>query len=206
MRRHYGRVQALLLIAIAAIIGSALATGAFAGSKHVPKWRISAFSHPLRRAKGASATAVPTIPIKGVSGVSLAAVEGANEVYIGHRYSPTTLDCFWERTPSGGHGGCGRARELEEKGAVSLYEADEHAYPHILALVPDGVTSVLITDGDGSSHTVAVANNFAVYEDLRTPASVSFTLPNGATETTNVSAWRTPQRPGAPGSSEQARP
>ena len=202
MRRLNGRVQTLLIVAAAALIGSALATGAFAGSKHVPKWRISAFSHPLRRAHSASAAAAPTIPIAGVSGVSLAAVEGTDEVYIGHRYRPTSLDCFWERTPSGGHGGCGRASDVEAKGAVSLYEANEHAHPHILALVPDGVASVVITDSDGSSHTVSVANNFAVYEDLKTPSSVSFTLPNGAIEATTVSAWRTPQRPGAPGSSE----
>jgi hypothetical protein len=132
----------------------------------------------------------------GVSGVSLVEVQGTNEIFVGRRHSPTNDDCFWVRTPSGGHGGCGRAAEVEAKGAVSLYEANEYAHPYILTLVPDGVASVVITDSDGSSHTVAVTNNFAVYEDLKIPSSVSFTLPNGVTETTNVSAWRTPPRPG----------
>jgi hypothetical protein len=201
MRGLNGGTQTLLVVAAAAIIGSGFATGAFAGHKHVPRWPISAFSHPLRRAHGAGATTPRMMP--GVSGASLAAVKGSVEIWIGHRYSPTTLACFWERTPSGGGGGgCGRPSELEAKGAVSLYEANEHARPRILAWVPDGVASVVVTDSDRSSHTVAVTNNFAVYDDLATPSSVSYTLPNGATETTNVSAWRTPLRPGAPGSSE----
>jgi hypothetical protein len=200
MRKLQTRAQMLVLVVVAAIVGSALASGAFAGSKaHVPKWRVSVFSHP--RAHRATATA-PKLPLAGVSGVSLAVVSGSNEIFIGQRQTPTTDDCFWVRTPSGGHGGCGRASEVEAKGAVSLYEANEHAHPYILALVPDGVTSVVIADSDGSSHTVAVTNNFAVYEDLQTPSSVSYTLPNGAIESTNVSGWRTPAKPGAPGSSE----
>jgi hypothetical protein len=201
MRKLHSRVQILLIVAVAAIVGSALAAGAFAGHKaRTPKWPISAFSNPLHRAHSAAAT-TPRI-MAGVSGVSLAAVDGANEVFVGTRRSPTNDDCFWVRTPSGGHGGCGRASQLETKGAVSLYEANEHAHPYILALVPDGVRSVVIANSDGSSHTVAVTNNFATYEDPTTPSSVSFTLPDGVTETTNVSSWRTPKQPGAPGSSE----
>ncbi len=201
MRNLHSRVQMLLIVAVAAIVGSALATGAFAGSKaHIPRWPVSVFSHAPHRAHTAAAT-TPRI-MAGVEGVSLVAVHGPNEIFIGHRRSPTSDDCFWVRTQSGGQGGCGRASEVEAKGAVSLYEANEHAHPYILALVPDGIANVVITDSDGTSHTAAVTNNFAVYEDLKTPSSVSYTLPNGATETTDVSAWRTPKHPGAPGSSE----
>jgi hypothetical protein len=201
MSKLSNRVQILSIVVVAAIVGSALATGAFAGRKHVPRWRISAYSHPLVRAHRASAA--PIMPLAGVTGASLAAVKGTNEVFIGHRSVPTTLDCFWEHTSSGGHGGCEKASVVESQGVVSMYEASEGATSHILAFVPDGVGSVVVTDKDGSAHTVQVTNNLAVYEDPRGPSSVSFTLPNGATQTTDVSAWRTPQRPGsAPGSSK----
>jgi hypothetical protein len=132
----------------------------------------------------------------------LAAVRGNDEIYVGHRYSPTTLDCFWEHiNPQGGHGACGKADIVESQGMVSLYEPGEGPPRHILAFVPDGVASVVVNDSDGSSHAVSVANNLAVYEDLNIPSTVSFKLPNGASEVTNVAGWVTPRPPGPPGSS-----
>lgn len=189
-----GGVRVFLIVTVTAIAGAALAAGAFAGknaAKPVPRWPVGAYSHPLRRAHSARA-ALTTVPLAGVSAVSLAAVKGTNEVYIGHRYSPTTLDCEWERIyPQGGAGGCSKASEVESKGVVSLYEPKEGATPHITAFVPDGVSSVIITDADGSSHAIAVTNNLALYEDANDPSTVSYTLPNGVNQTTNVAAWRT---------------
>lgn len=185
-----GGVRLLFVVAVTAIVGSAFVAGALAGgSKPAPRWPISAYSHSLHRAH--SASAATTVPLADVSGVSLAAVKGTNEVYIGHQYSPTTLDCHWERVyPQGGSGGCSKASEVESKGVVSLYEPSEGAPCHILAFVPDGVGSVVITDSDRSAHPVAVTNNLAMYEDTNSPLTVSYTLPSGAVQTTNVAAFR----------------
>jgi hypothetical protein len=202
-KKPAGRVRLLVVVACAAVVGSAL-TGAFAGAhgKRTPKWPVSAYSHSLHRAHSASTLA--TVPLSGASGMSLAAVKGSTEVYIGHRYSPTLLDCVWERiSPHEQSGGCGRASDVESKGTVGLYEATEGTAAHILAFVPDGVGSVVVTDSDGSSHPVAVTNNFAIYEDSNRPSSVSYTLPDGVNQTTNVAAWRLATHgPGAPGSGE----
>jgi hypothetical protein len=194
MRKIDNRVQAVLVVAVAAIVGSALATGALGSSKPAPHWRLSVFAHAARHARSADATA-PRIPLAGVTDVSVAAVHGGDEILIGHRATPTVLYCFWDRTAAGGSGGCGRVSDLEARGAVSLYEANATDNPHVLAIVPDGVSSVTIKDSDGSSHTVAVASNIAVYEDAAKPASVSFTLPNGAEESTDISHWGTPASP-----------
>jgi hypothetical protein len=195
MRKKNDLVQAVLVIAVAAIVGSALATGVFASSKPpTPRWHLSVFAHATRRAHSADATTAPKIPLAGVTGVSVAAVRGGDEILIGHRDNPA-LYCFWDRTASGGSDGCGRVADLEARGAVSLYEANENANPHVLVLVPDGVSSVTIKDSDGSSHAVAVVSNIAVYEDTAKPASVSFTLPNGSAETTDISHWGTPASP-----------
>jgi hypothetical protein len=204
LSNYFTGVRSFGIVAVIAAVGAALATGAFAGAgatKRLPEWPISAFAHPLQRAH--SEGAGPAMPLRGVSGVSLAAVRGNDEIYIGHRYGPTTLDCFWEHfTPQGGGGGCGKANIVEAQGMVSVSQAGEGPPNHILAFVPDGVRSMVVRDGDGSSHAVQVANNLAVYEDLNNPSSVSFALPNGVTRTTNVAAWVIPPRPGAPGSSE----
>jgi len=204
LTRYFSGVRVAWIIAVIAAIGAALASGALAGAggtKHA-KWPISAFYHALARAH--SAGAAPGIP--GMSGVSLVAVRGNDEIYIGHRYGPTTSDCFWEHIkPQGGGGACGKAYIVESQGMVSLSQSQEGAPPEILAFVPDGVRSIVIKDNDGSSHTIPVANNFAVYTDLNNPSTVSFTLPNGASEVQNVGAWINKMdhlRPGAPGSSE----
>lgn len=189
MNTKISALRWLLLLAVIAIPVSALANGAYAGSKPAPKWPVSAYSHPLRRAHSASVAA--TIPLPDLSDASLAAVSGTNEVYIGHRYSPTTLDCHWERIhPQGGAGGCARASEVESKGVVSLYEPSEGAPAHVLAFVPDGVGSVVVTDSDGSSHTLTVTNNLAMYEDANGAAIVSYRLPSGANRSVNVAAFR----------------
>jgi len=72
----------------------------------------------------------------------------------------------------------------------------------VTALLPNGVTSVRFRDRDGSSSEVAVRNNVIEHEDANI-ASVSYTLPDGAMQTTNVGAVvdRTPHQPGAAGSS-----
>lgn len=201
-----GRARLPVIVACVAVVGSVVATGAFAGRhgpvKRVARWPVSAYSHPLHLAH--SADGEPPVPLAGVSAMSLAAVTRTSQVYVGHRYGPTLLDCVWEWIPPhGGSGGCGRASDVEAKGSVSLYEATEGAPARIRAFVPDGVASVVVTDRDGSSHVVAVTNNLAIYEDLNSPSTVSYRLPSGVTQTTDVAGWRaSAQRPGAPASGQ----
>lgn len=206
MKITVGGVRSLFVLALAAVVGSALAAGAFAGgsgpAKPIPKWPISAFSHTLHRAHSASEPA--SIPLTGATGMSLAAVKGGTEVYIGHRNNSAAMYCIWEQIASqGAGGGCGRMSDVESKGSVSLYEATEGAPAEIRALVPDGVSNMVVADSDGSSHVVAVTNNLAMYEDPKSPSVVSYSLPDGVTQTTNVATWRLAAHgPGAPGSGQ----
>ena len=55
----------------------------------------------------------------------------------------------------------------------------------ITALVPNGVTSVNVIDRDGSSHTVAVANNVAMDEDANASV-VNYSTPDHRTHTTEI--------------------
>src|SRR4029077_9526036 len=73
----------------------------------------------------------------------------------------------------------------------------------VTAMVPNGVTSVKFTDRDGSSYEGPVANNVVEREDIGA-ASVSYSLPGGGNQTTNVAAMadHIPSRPGPPGSSK----
>jgi hypothetical protein len=70
-------------------------------------------------------------------------------------------------------------------------------------MVPNGVPSVKFTDRDGSSYAVPVTNNVVEREDLNV-ASVSYVLPGGENNTTNVAAMvdHIPSQPGPSGSSK----
>lgn len=194
-------IRATILVVVTSMVVIALGITFASGhrSKHA-KWPISAFAgHPSR---AHSAAVTPSV-LSGDSGVVLAAVKGANDIYISHGKN-ARLDCFYDHiSAQAGGGDCARSIVAESRGMVGVLETAGHT-TRVLALLPDGVTNVIVTNQDGSSHSVTVENNVAVYEDA-SPATVSYTLPNGMTQTENVKTWATPLtdlRPSPAGSSE----
>jgi hypothetical protein len=197
-----------MLVAAGVVAGMLVAT-ALASSGHVtrhrgPRWGIAVFSHhPKGLARIASADA-----LKPPAGAILAAVVGKTEVYVSQK--PSNEDCLEHfKVGAAAGGGCGPAAQVEEQGSVGIFQEGEGATAPsspatlgVSALVPNGVTSLTFTDRDGSSYQVAVTNNVVEHEDVNI-ASVSYTLPDGVTRTTNVEAVvnHTRHAPGLAGSS-----
>lgn len=74
---------------------------------------------------------------------------------------------------------CSSRSEAEQSGLLLAEKSDEYAGTNVVAMVPDGVTSVTFTDGGGATHTVAVANNVVDYANAGGIIKASFTMPNG---------------------------
>jgi hypothetical protein len=208
-RTETRRIGAVMLVIAGVVAGmlvaTALASGGHATARHRgPRWAIAVFSHhPKGLARIASAGA-PRPPASAI----LAAVVGKTEVYVSK--SAGGEDCLEHFTVSAAAGGgCAPATQVEEQGSVGIFQEGEGATAagspatlRVTALVPNGVPSVKFTDRDGSSYQVAVTDNVIEHEDINT-ASVSYTLPDGVTRTTNVEAVvnRTRHQPGPAGSS-----
>lgn len=203
---------ALMLVAAAAIAGVLVATALASSGTHksvhhrgARRTGIAVFSHHpkgvARIAKAGSLTP-PT-------GAILAAVVGRTEVYAFRNTS--SQDCVIHLTVGAGGGSdCGHPAKVEEEGIVGVgIEGEGATAPgsrptlRVTALVPNGVTSATVTDRDGSSYEVPVTNNVVEREDINA-ASLSYTLPGGGIQTTNVAAMvdRIPKQPGPPGSSQ----
>lgn len=200
------RSVAGLAVVLAAFGASLLASGAFASAakpavaKHsLANHRRSAlmvFSHPLR-VRGARIASVSGI--QAPAGAVLAAVSSQKEIYA---WQPTSAQ---ETTPmgaaDGGHStcmvkvlssglesiACGSTAEVEERGIIGLsMPSKAEPNPSATALVPNGVTSVTVTDNDGATYSAAVSHNAVIIEDPDL-AAVSFTLPDGGVNEATVS-------------------
>jgi hypothetical protein len=197
MSKHRFRILAVAGVAAAAlaVLGISLAGGAKA-----PRWPISALSHSHSRAH--SAASAPAV-LAGDSDVRLAATSGPDTLYVSHEKG-TTLDCVYDHiSAQAGGGNCVLAGVAESRGAISTYQAEGQT-TRVLALVPDGVSSVTVTSLDGATTLAPVTNNVAVAE-VEAPASVTYELPNRSRQTRDVRAQTAPLstlKPSPPGSSE----
>ncbi len=82
---------------------------------------------------------------------------------------------------------CGSTAEVEERGLIGLsMPSKTEPNPSATALVPNGVTSVTVTDDDGATYSAAVSHNAVIIEDPNL-AAVSFTLPDGGVNRATVS-------------------
>jgi hypothetical protein len=210
MSSFASRAVAVLVVVTSAVAGTLLATAALASNGNAHRSRgktgISVFSHqPRGLARIATSGALNPPP-----GAILAAVVGHNEVYAWHHSS--SEDCVMNLHVGGAGGAvCGQGSKVEEQGTVGIFQEGEGATApnspatlRVVALVPNGVESVVFTDRDGSSQDVDVTNNVVELEDINI-ASVSYTLPSGASHTTNVGAIvdHSVRQPGPPGSSRK---
>ena len=202
---------ALALGATCMIVANALATSPAPQARHARSTGrrnpISVFAHRphgVARVARASAARAP-------AGSVLARVVGRTELYV--RRNADRDDCVMDLTVNASGGSvCAPASQVEENGEVGVSMEGEGATApgspatlRVSALVPDGVSNIKVTDRDGSSYLVPVANNVAGAEDTEI-AFVSYTVPGGTIESTNVAALvaHTPRQPGAPGSARTA--
>jgi hypothetical protein len=202
------RSGTVMLVAAASVVGVLVATAALAsssggGNGHRARARtdIAVLS---RRPQG-SVHAARGDSLKPPPGAILAAVVGRVSIYVWR--NPRHEDCVIDLHVGAEVGlvTCAPSATAERRGMVQVSrEARGATAPgspatvRVSTLVPDGVTSITVTDRDGSSHETRVSNNVAVREDIRA-ASVSYTLPGGSVRKTNVAAIvdRTPHRPAA---------
>lgn len=207
------RAAALPLIVATVVVGVVVAT---AVASHDSAHRTTHHYHGLRTSIGVFshhpkglARIAQTGSVTPPAGAILAAVVGHTDVYASHNFRGE--DCVIHITPGAAGGSvCGRPTTVEEEGVVGVgFEGKGATAPgspptlRVTAMVPNGVTSVKVTDRDGSSYDVAVTNNVVMREDINA-ASVSYSLPGGGNQTTNVATMvdHIPTQPGPPGSSK----
>jgi hypothetical protein len=213
--RSLVRVSALVAIAAAVAVTAAMASNGSTAAKptNVVRHRVSPrLEHligALTRAHRASANAHP-LPAAVEEGespqstlVTFAAVftGGAYPTWIVPGSTEVCLDNSALK-PGGGAGGiCGTIAAFEQRGLAGTTESASGS-PVVLGLVPDGNTSVGVTNANGTKDTVPVANN--VYE-ITSGDPVSATLKNaaGTTITRHLAVLSTPPPSAPPGSPVQ---
>jgi hypothetical protein len=156
------------------------------------------------RAHGASAAVSQPLPTAIEEGVSQqATLNPSAAVFAGGAY-PTwvipgsTEVCLMANAirPGGSPGGiCGSIAAVEQRGIAETTESASGS-PVVLGLVPNGNSSVEVTNVDGTKETLPVTNN--VYEITSgDPVSVTLKNASGATTTRHLAVLSTPP-PSAP--------
>ncbi len=200
------RVSATVLVVAAVVAGALVATALASGGGHrkahhaTRTTRIAVLVH---HPKGLAHLAKASSPAP--AGAILAAVVGNTEVYALHNSGDE--DCVIHLTAgAGGGSACGPSSKVEEEGEVGIgggpsTASGSLATVRVSALVPNGVSSLTLTDRGGSSYEIPVTNNVAEHDDVNV-TSVSYTLPGGRIHTTNVAKLleNVTRSPGAPGS------
>jgi hypothetical protein len=208
-------VAALVVIAAAIVVTAGMASSEGSATKHVsaaPRPRVSArldhifrVLHASARTRGASVAAAQPLPAAIEEGVSqqvtldLSAAVFAGGTYPTWVVPGSTEICLMANAtkPGGSPGGiCGSIAAVEQRGIAETTESASGS-PVVLGLVPNGNTSVDVTNANGTKETVPVTNN--VYE-ITSGDPVSATLRNasGATITRHVPVLSAPPPPSAP--------
>jgi hypothetical protein len=120
------------------------------------------------------------------SGAVLAGAADGHELYAWQTAGNTKTCLIAIADAPGRVGGisCGPTSEVEKTGIVAL-ELGSNA--GMMALIPDGVDDMTVTDESGASHTVPASNNVAGFEDSSF-TSISYRLSDGTTKTIPVSS------------------
>lgn len=129
--------------------------------------------------------------------VRVAAV-GTDQIYAWHSKSRNE-DCILDLRVATGGVACEAAAKAEAHGVVGVFREGGGATSgsastmRVIALVPNDVKEVRITDKDGASYTVGVSDNIAVSRDVNT-TSLAYRLGNGKEQRTSVATLinRTP--------------
>ena len=210
------RAAIMLTVIATAVMGvlvaNAVGTSGMRGTVrhgHAKRTGIAVFSHRLKGLARIAKADSPRLPPN--SDAVLAAVVGKTELLALHDSSGN--DCLMHIAASGSAGEiCDPPATAESEGEIGIGLVAAGAMSpgspesiHVDGLLPNGVSSVRITDRGGSSYDVPVTNNVVYHEDSEM-VSVSYVLPGGATVTTSAAALldHIPRQPGAPGSSRVA--
>lgn len=210
--RAAATLAVIVMAATGMLVANAVGTSGSRGTVrhgHAKRTGIAVFTHHPKGLARIAKAASPSLPPN--SDAVLAAIVGKTELLVLHDSSGN--DCLMHIAASGSAGEiCDPPATAESEGEIGIgLVAAGAASPgspesiHVDGLLPNGVSSVRITDRDGSSYDVPVTNNVIYHEDSEM-ASVSYVLPGGATVTTNAAALldHIPRQPGAPGSSRIA--
>jgi len=156
-----GRASATALLICAAVVGALVASAHLASGARPPVSHFAVLSdHPVRvRAHVADAVGAP-------SGAVAAATVGLSSVYVWQR-PPEELCVVDIQEGVQGGASCAAVSYATRAGLVVILEPIKGSTPSVAVLVPNGVSSVTVTDLDGVSHAVAVSNNVAVVEDAQ---------------------------------------
>lgn len=191
-RRKALRTGALVVAAAVVLSGTALATGVldprYPARPSSPRWPISILSHPPT-AHARRATAGGVSAPQGAIFAALSRADGVtNELYAWHR-SPredclVDVEAAREVTTA-----CDPSWAAEAEGIAWAGPATESSGPgpvNVVAMVPDGVPTVEVTDGNGSKHAIGVVNNVVDYS-AASVTELRYTLPNGHVESHKLS-------------------
>jgi hypothetical protein len=200
-----------LVVVVMAVGGGLAVSGALAASGHPNQHQIRTRSRlavfaQSRATSAKAASAGPGAPAGAVLGL----VAGSARLYA---WQPTASEESSEmRTADGGSSlclvevlakvesiVCGAKSEIEERGIIGINLPSITA-PNLgaTALVPNGVTSVEITDSNGKAYSANVVNNLVAVADPDL-ASVSYTLPDGQTNAASVQEAEAGSATSAPG-------
>lgn len=183
-RRIRGAAAALVVVA-AGIGGTIIATSASAGAQPGGGHRhpgFGVFSHPLVRAHVASFGGEQPRP-----GSVLAATPAHPAAAI---YATRTGGnvCVTKLSATGGGGSCGPIATVEETGLGVVKLPADGSPVGVTLLLPNGVTSITVTDTDGKTRQVPVTNNVVSVEETGL-SSVNYALPSGQTKSTDLASF-----------------
>lgn len=189
-RRNAFRTGAVMAAAAVVLSGTALATGVldprYPARPSSPRWPLSIFSHPPAARAHRATTSGASAP-QGAIFAGLSQADGVtNELYAWHRSAQedclVDVEAVREVTTA-----CDPSWAVEAEGIAWAGPPTGSSAPvNVVAMVPDGVPTVEVTDGDGSKHTVNVVNNVADYS-ASSVTELRYTLPNGHVESRNLS-------------------
>lgn len=180
MTRTRTRVWFVRLALVAAVgLVDVVVSGAFAAgsTRHFARTGFSVFSHGLARAHRAEVAGM-----SAPQGAVLADVVNADgvthELYAWHR-TPQEACLVDVEAGNGVTTACSPISSAEAQGVSFIGGPQGVGRVNVAALVPDGVTTVQITEDDGSTQNVAVVNNVADYA-AGGVTGFSYSMPNGS--------------------------
>jgi hypothetical protein len=168
----------LALVASVGLVG-VVASGAFAAghTRHLVRTGFSVFSHGLARAHKADAAGM-SAPQGAVLADVIKADGITHELYAWHR-TPQEV-CLVDVEAGGGvTTACSPDSSAEAQGVSFIGGPQGVDRVNVAALVPDGVTTVRITEGNGSTQDVAVVNNVTEYA-ASDVTGFSYSMPSGS--------------------------
>jgi hypothetical protein len=121
------------------------------------------------------------IVVVPIGATSVALVPGASGACVATTQPGTTA-----ATGEATYATCGPDTNVLAHGLMGEISSPDGTITKVYGMVPNGVTSVTITDGGGASHVVAVSSNAYTFSSTNGASSISYTRPSGETFSAQV--------------------